>query len=120
MLIRQPHIEMYGKIALSNLVPNLDYMKTGYLPIQNQSFYGNLSMFLPLSDYYSIATDFHANNKINLSPITTYDYLSGSFPNITTISNLFSHPFFEYIFLSIPFIILFIFIFADNLKKKQH
>jgi hypothetical protein len=120
ILIRQPHIEMYGKIALSNLVPNLDYMKTGYLPIQNQSFYGNLSMFLPLSDYYSIATDFHANNKINLSPITTYDYLSGSFPNITTISNLFSHPFFEYIFLSIPFIILFIFIFADNLKKKQH
>jgi hypothetical protein len=68
------------------------------ISVQNQRFYGNLSMFLSLSDYYNTATNFHVSNKINLSQTTSYDYLSGSFPNITTYLFLFSYPFFDYIF----------------------
>jgi hypothetical protein len=121
ILIRQPQLNIYGNVSLSNLIANLDYTKTGYMPGKDLTFFGNISMFLYLSDSYSAATGFHVDKKGNfLKPKISYNYFTGLIPESFSLSTLYSLPLLDYILLTIPIIIAFSFIFTDLSKKGSY
>jgi len=119
MIIRQPEVHINGHMQINNLISNLNYIKTGYLPSQNVNYYGNLSMFLYLSDYYNIATDFQVDDKDNFKTKVSYIYLTGLVPQFNMLNKTASISSLVYFLLSIPFLISITFIFFSLYNRKR-
>jgi hypothetical protein len=99
---KQPHIQIFGKTKITRLNSNLDYIKTGYLPSEDFSFIGNLSLSIYLSDVYSLANGFSINKPhVFLQHHANYDYFTGIMPT--------SFTFFDFLYL-VPFLTAIIFI----------